>query len=222
MSTISETSTAKLIFVPAVITLAITLLRLVGELQHWPTALFNPAAGGGGSIIGISWLPPILGIYFALKLMGAGESPDTGPGRVILFALIGVALLVAGLVTAFGQGASGPSTIRLVGGLLLIVVATGIQFSTWRKLFKVLLAYAFAARIPVAILMFFAIKGNWGTHYDVAPPNFPDMDWFRKYIFIGFMPQMFLWIPFTVLTGTLTAGITALIAGRRKTAPAGV
>jgi hypothetical protein len=29
-------STTALITIPAVITLAITILRLVGELQHWP------------------------------------------------------------------------------------------------------------------------------------------------------------------------------------------
>jgi hypothetical protein len=49
----SQISIPKLILVPSVITLAVTLLRLVGELQHWPSALFNRDAGGGGSIIGI-------------------------------------------------------------------------------------------------------------------------------------------------------------------------
>src|SRR3990172_9861836 len=38
----------KLILVPAVITLAVTLLRLVGELQGWSEGLFNRSAGGGG------------------------------------------------------------------------------------------------------------------------------------------------------------------------------
>ena len=104
----------------------------------------------------------------------------------------------------------------LIAGALVIAAAAALQALPWRKLFKVLLAYAFAARIPVAILMFFAIKGNWGTHYDVAPPDFPAMDWFTRYLLIGFIPQMVIWIAFTVLTGSLAAGITAAIRQRGR------
>ncbi len=45
----NDVSIKKLILVPALITLAVTLLRLTGELMHWSKALFNPAAGGGGA-----------------------------------------------------------------------------------------------------------------------------------------------------------------------------
>ena len=44
-----QLSICKLILVPAIITLGITLIRLVGELQNWPSPLFGKAAGGGGS-----------------------------------------------------------------------------------------------------------------------------------------------------------------------------
>jgi hypothetical protein len=37
----------QLILVPSIITLAITILRLVGELQHWPAPWFSTTAGGG-------------------------------------------------------------------------------------------------------------------------------------------------------------------------------
>jgi len=60
----------KLIFVPALITLAITLLRLGAELLNLPSWLANKNVGGIGALIGISWLPPILGVYFARKLRG--------------------------------------------------------------------------------------------------------------------------------------------------------
>ena len=48
-----------------------------------------------------------------------------------------------------------------------------------------LLAYAFAARVPVALVMLVAMLGNWGTHYDVAPPGFPEMGVFSKWLMIG-------------------------------------
>ena len=35
-----------------------------------------------------------------------------------------------------------------------------------------LIAYAFAARIPVLIVMFFAMRGGWGTHYDAVEARF--------------------------------------------------
>jgi len=66
-----DISTRRLILAPALITLGITLLRLVGELNRWSPALFNREAGGGGALIGIVWLVPILGVYFALRLSKA-------------------------------------------------------------------------------------------------------------------------------------------------------
>ncbi len=52
----------KLIMVPALIALAITMVRLVGELGSGPAALFSSDAGGGGALIGIVWLIPIFGV----------------------------------------------------------------------------------------------------------------------------------------------------------------
>src|SRR2546426_2025262 len=75
MASNNRVDITRLIFIPSVITLAVTLLRLIGELQHWSPVLFNPAAGGGGAIMGITWLVLIFGIYFALKLFNAGEGP---------------------------------------------------------------------------------------------------------------------------------------------------
>src|SRR5437867_12845641 len=66
---------AKLILVPSLITLGVTILRVVGELQNWSPILFGKGAGGGGAIVGIAWLAPIFGIYFALKLSGTGAGP---------------------------------------------------------------------------------------------------------------------------------------------------
>jgi uncharacterized membrane protein len=65
----------RLIMVPALIALAITIFRLVGELAGGSSTLFNRAAGGGGALIGIVWLVPIFGVYFAVKLVGQGFGP---------------------------------------------------------------------------------------------------------------------------------------------------
>ena len=204
----------QLILIPSVISLAITLIRLIGELQNWPSALFNKEPGGAGSIIGITWLAPIFGIYFALKLSGAGEGPENR-GRAIRLAIFGLALVFAGGFLGFAPQIDFPG--KQAVGLLLIVAAVAFQYVAWPKLFKTLLAYGYAARIPVAILMFFAIRGNWGTHYDVVPPGFPpDTGFWAKYFQIAFLPQMILWIAFTIITGSLCGSIAAGIAHRRK------
>ncbi len=84
----------RLIMVPALIALAITIFRLVGELAGGSSTLFNRAAGGGGALIGIVWLVPIFGVYFAVKLVGQGFGPASA-GKVIGLAVGG---LVIGMV----------------------------------------------------------------------------------------------------------------------------
>src|SRR5574337_2123095 len=64
----SNLGVTRLILVPSLITLAVTIVRLVGELQHWSPPFFNASAGGGAAVVGIVWLPIIFGPYFALKL----------------------------------------------------------------------------------------------------------------------------------------------------------
>lgn len=207
-----RTSIGRLILVPAVISLAITLIRLIGELQHWSEWWFSAKAGGGGSPIGISWLVPIFGIYFGLKLARAGDGPS-GKWRAALFGLLAVAVLFAG----FGIAVALPSLWFI--GLLVMGAAGVIPFWGWPALAKTLLAYGYAARVPVAILMFFAIRGQWGTHYDVLPPGFPsDAGFWSTYFQIGFLPQMFVWIAFTISIGALFGGIASAIASRREPA----
>ncbi|MFY9555923.1 MAG: hypothetical protein WAV47_14535 [Blastocatellia bacterium] len=213
----SRVNIIQLILIPSVITLAVTLLRLVGELQHWPTALFNPSAGGGGSIIGITWLVLVFGAYFALKLARAGETPPSA-WRVIGYALLGLALSFVGGFIGFGMKSEFPGKIPL--GLALIVAGGLVPFLGWKALAKVLLAYGYAARIPVVILMYFAMRGSWGTHYDAIPPEFPqDMEFWTKYIQLAVVPQLIMWIGFTTVIGSLFGGIALAVSRRSKQAP---
>src|SRR5207344_3612060 len=82
---------------------------------------------------------------------------------------------------------------------LMAAIGGLIQLYGWPSLSRILLAYGFAARIPVVIVMFFAIKGNWGTHYDGPPPGFPEMSWFAKFVAIGVLPQILFWVTFTMI-----------------------
>jgi hypothetical protein len=219
----SRPTTTQLILIPGLITLAVTVLRLVGELRHWSPALFNREAGGPGSIIGITWLAPIFGIYFALKLSKAGAGP-TRAGRAIVHGLLGIVAIVLVSIVAYILRVG--YYMQMITFCLVFAVAAVIQYPVWPGLFKTLLAYGYAARIPVVILMFFAMRDNWGTHYDAVPAESPAamFSLWPEYFWLGFLPQMIAWVGFTIWSGSLFGSIATAIVHRRKpvghTAPA--
>lgn len=216
----SSVSIPGLVAIPALITLGITLLRLVGELQHWPKPWFDTAAGGGGAIVGISWLPIIVGPYFALKLAGAGEGPS-GPGKSLIFAFVGLAVFLLG-GQMFARTIAHPSLITLVGFPVMLLAAF-VPLMGWRALGITLLLYALAARIPVLIVMYLAMSGNngsgWGTHYDAIAPMFAQLSFSKKYFYEALLPQMTLWIGWTVVVGAVLGNIVFSLARLWHRAP---
>jgi len=212
MSDTKSFSITSLIAVPASITLGVTVLRLAGELQHWPKPWFSPAAGGGAAIVGISWLPIVFGPYFALKLAGSGDAPSSA-GKAIGFAILSLAVCFAALVAAAMTFAH-PSVLTLI--LLLVTLGAAlIPRIPWPSLGNVLVAYAFAARIPVLIVMLLAMKGNggagWGTHYDAVAPTFVHASFAQKYLYEAFVPQMTMWIGWTVGVGALFGAVVIAV-----------
>ena len=212
-------SITSLIAIPALITLGITVLRLAGELEHWPKPWFSAAAGGGGAIIGISWLPIIFGPYFALKLVGAGDGPSS-VGKAIGFVILGLVLFVlAGLLA---QASFAHHPIWTLVAFLLMLVAAFIPGIGWRSLGNTLLAYGFAARIPVLVVMFLAMRGNdgqgWGTHYDAVAPMFASASFARKFLYEAIVPQMTFWIGWTVVVGSVLGVIAAAFVRKGKQA----
>jgi hypothetical protein len=212
----NDTSTKNLILVPAVITLGVTLLRLVGELQHWNPKLFNPAPGGGGALVGIAWLVPVFGAWFGWKLARAGERPAS-IGKAIGFAFLGFAIMPLIGIGATRLGIVSPQGLGAFAIFIVLAIVGGyIAYQAWPGLGRTLFAYALAARIPVALVMLVAILANWGTHYDVSPPGVavpanPIAKWFM----IGVVPQLTIWIWFTIAVGAIFGSIAAAIAGKR-------
>ena len=209
-------TTRELVLGPAIITLAVTALRLVGELQGWDQRYFNRAGGGGGAIIGISWLPLFFGVYFAWRLVRAGAGPAS-LGKALGMAVLAVVIFPAVLWLASILGVSQIGTI-----VIACIVALGagtVACQGWPELGKTLFVYALLARVPVAVLMLPAILGRWGTHYDALPPNFPAYSPVVTWALVGLFPQMTLWIGLTLVMGMLTGSITAAaLRGRRHDA----
>lgn len=207
----------RLILVPALITLGVTFLRLTGELMRWSPAFFSREAGGAGALVGIVWLVPVFGIYFALKLTHLGQGPK-GVATVLGHAFLALLLLPAAAIASrmFGieLGTPGGIAIFAVASLLAAVVAG----RGWPALGRTLFAYGLAARVPVALLMLVAILGEWGTHYEKGAPGFPTMGAFARWFWIGLVPQLTFWVGFTIVVGAIFGGLAVARPQRAATA----
>ena len=207
-------SVKDMILVPAVITLAVTILRLTGELNGWSPLLFNSEAGGGAAIVGIAWLVPIFGVYFALRLARSGGAP-TSAGRVLAYAAGGLAAAVAIMIGGsllVGEAYPVAMLVPAVAG----IVGMGIACRGWCALGRILFYYALAARIPVILITLLAVVGDWGTHYDAVPPGFPEMSAMGKFFWSGVVPQLTVWVAYTMVVGALFGGIAVAVTSRRR------
>jgi hypothetical protein len=215
---VDAASIRKLVFWPAVITLGITLLRLVGEFQNWSPTFFSRAPGGGGALVGISWLPPVFAILFAIQLVRMGLGPVSG-GRAIGRALLGLAVTAALVFAVIKLGivvAGQASLLSLLVMTAAIAIGAAIAWSGWPQLGKTMLVYTYAARIPVVVIMLLAFAGNWGTHYDGLPAGVPEMGLMTKWMMFGVLPQMTKWIAIGVLLGGVFGSIAGSIAMRKS------
>ena len=159
----SSTSTGRLIFVPALITLVVTLARLGAELAGLPSWLANRNTGGPGALLGIAWLAPLFGIYFATRLAGV-ERP-------------------------------------------------------YRSLARTLIAYGYAARIPVFVITMVAILAQWGTHYEKFNQDPANQPSFWAKVGLTAIFQLGAWVfVWTLGTGMLAGSLTFLYLKRRRPA----
>jgi hypothetical protein len=198
-------SLLSLLLWPTLITLAVTALRVVGELREWSPRYFSRVPGGGLAIVGITWLVPAVGAWLGWRLARAGVRGPTLQG------LVGwpAASLAVGLAMGYGfEWLVNPDWYGTLAlwGVVAVVVGT-VSFATWPALGKPLLLYAFAARLPVAAVMALGIWRLWGTHYDLPPPGFPREMPLQRWLWTGLLPQTTIWIAFTLAVGMAFAAL---------------
>jgi hypothetical protein len=207
-----RSSTLRLILGPAAVTLLVTLVRLVGELQQWSPRLFSREPGGHLALVGIIWLVPIFGAYFATRLFREGQGPRSASralGIAILAFAVNVALGAAAFVVV--KGPVGQLAVFTVTSWVAIMVAR----PAWPALWHVLLAYAVSARLPVLIVMFASIFGGLDTHYAKPRPDFPEMGPWGLFFWTAVLPQGSIWF-FLTIVGGLIFGSSAAFFLRRK------
>jgi hypothetical protein len=201
-----------LIFWPAVVTLAVTLLRLMGELHHGSPRLFSREAGGGLALVGIIWLVPIFGAYFAVRLYREGQRPGSVP-RALGIAILAFALNVALVGGAFAAVKSP------VGQLAVLTVTSWVAIAVarlaWPALWRVLLAYAVSARLPVLLVMLASIFGGLDTHYAKPRPDFPEMGPWGLFFWTALLPQGSIWFFLTIVGGLIFGSLAAFFVRSR-------
>jgi hypothetical protein len=209
--------TLRLIRGPFLISIAVTLLRLGGELAHASDRWFSRATGGilpsgVGVVVGISWLPVLFGPYFLRGLRReVGPAPSE---RILLLALAGVASdLLASRFVLPHLPLSFPPILLAVWACM--AAAAALQAAGWPPLFRTLLLYGLASRSVVALVMLLAMVGHWGTHYDYFGMPAPfQMPLVPRFLWLAFFPQLIFWVGHTVILGSLAAGLYGVLTPR--------
>lgn len=216
MSDQKDVPVGRLILVPALVTLGVTMLRLLGELRQWSPSMFSREAGGAGALVGIVWLIPLVGAWLGLRLSKMGAGPESARKA------FGWAWLAFVLNAGLGLGAVALFTspvAQLAAFFFVSWLATMAARPGWPALWRVLFAYALAARIPVLVIMALSIFGQWDTHYAKPRPDFPAMGPAGLFFWTALLPQMSVWICLTVvgglLFGALAVGLARLLRGDR-------
>lgn len=214
--------TLSLVFVPALLTLAISVVRLCGEIFDWNRTLFGqPEAGGGAALLGISWLIFVFGLWFGLRLQRAGVGP-AARGKALVLSLVAVGIVLGGMPALQAAGvmwfpdAEHPGEPRGLGWMLGLM-ATGCVVSAvaWGRAAMTLLVYGVLARLPVVLITWIALgQPGWNTHYTKIPPFFTNIAEADRAGFL-IMPQVTFWPGLTVLLGTAMACLGAFLGGRK-------
>jgi hypothetical protein len=220
-----QTNAWSLVLVPALVTLAVTVLRLVGELQGWNPTLFSNSAPGGPDqrlgIVGISWLIFVFGFWFGWKLRRGTGGPEHAGKSALWFAL-GAAILVGGFFGLVATGllvmpkADAPGEPSGLGySLALALAAALVMVWAWPRLAATLLLYGVLARVPVVAVTWLALQNGWDTHYTKLPVGTTLPAGASLFGFLA-TPQLTFWIVTTLMIGGLCGCLGAALARRKQ------
>jgi hypothetical protein len=206
------------VLLAGLLTLAVTAVRLIGELQQWSPTLFSREAGGPFAVVGITWLVPVFGFVFGRRLARAGHAPRALV-RTLLLALLLMAAFVGGTawIGAQYEGAELLDATRWIGIGAPVLVLCALLL--WPRGAMANLAYGVLARAPVIVVQYVSIAQQWGTHYEKVDPHLPPMEAGERAQALLLAQTMF-WIPFTVLVGMPFAVLGALTFRRSSAAVA--
>ncbi|MBX3464811.1 MAG: hypothetical protein KF830_16710 [Planctomycetes bacterium] len=207
-------SLLRLILWPSILTLLVSVARLVAERQGWGTT----ASGGRGFWLGITWLAFVFGAWFGWRLGRGGATPRVA--RAWLWPLLGLVAIVGAVMVSFrgiDPKDTSPAAMDALRQAVLAIAGTTIvvallQFAVWPRLALALLAYAIPARATVLAITWLAKQQGWDTHYTKLGPAGIEQDLAGTMLATS-VAQLGFWVPFTVVAGMLAG---CLVGGRRR------
>lgn len=205
----------RLVLWPSVLTLLISIARLVTQVE----GMTPTASGGGGVLLGITWLVFVFGGWFGWRLSRAGSAPRVR--RAWLWALLTFLLMAGTVAWRFSQVDRGDTSeaafaalrVHVGIGAGVAVLMALLQFVLWPRLATVLLVYGLCARVPVVALTWLAKHNGWDTHYTKFGPAGIERD-MTETVLSASLAQFGFWVPFTIVAGTV---VGCLVGGRRRT-----
>ncbi|MBL9076283.1 MAG: hypothetical protein JNL08_02190 [Planctomycetes bacterium] len=207
-------STLRLLLVPTLVTLLVSVARLMAEVQGRVTNL----SGGRGALLGITWLVFVFGGWFGWRLARLGSAPRVR--RAWLWSLLSLVAIVGTAAWRFAQvdlqDRSETAFAALRGHVLVIAAVTTaaglLQFVVWPRLAAVLLGYGLLARATVLALTWLAKQQGWDTHYTKFGPAGIERD-LPATMLSATIAQIGFWVPFTIVGGMV---VGCLVGGRRR------
>ncbi|MFY9344633.1 MAG: hypothetical protein WAT39_19225 [Planctomycetota bacterium] len=204
MSSDSRASISGAVFIAALISLVVTLVRLLGEQQKWAPALFGTSSGGGGAILGITWLVLPFGFWFGRRLAQNGHRPAS-TGKSLLLPLLGFGLAIGVGMTVFNLDLSWHTRAWCMN--IGTALAGLLAFVAWRRCWFVCAFYGVLARVPVIVVQYVSLEKGWDNHFAKGPPGSDPAD----LLFLLTLAQAVFWpFAFTTLVGGFFAALGAL------------
>lgn len=209
----SDRPRLRLLLWPSLITAAISVFRLVAEVNGW----LSNSSGGRLVPLGITWCIFVFGSWFGWKLAAVDAGPRVRPAWPwALLAFVATAATVAiGFRPLLGGDQSDATfaAVRVVvlTGAGVATLAALAMFAVWPRLAWVLLLYALPARALVVALTWLAKTQGWNTHYAKFGPTGIERDLPTTMVSAS-IAQFGFWVPFTIVGGTLAG----TLFGRRR------
>lgn len=210
-----------IVLVPAILTLLVSVARLVGELMDWPDILVSR----DGGLLGVTWLVPIFGFWFGMRACALGSRPNAAAAFAI--ALLGIGVAIGGVFAFLAMDLmflptdDNPGEFR--GGVffaIAVFAGTLVSLMGWLRAGLLLALYAVLARVPVIVITWIVYQAGWqGTHFLAAPPGRPaDAPPVTADVlfYSNATAQLVVWIPFTIMIGMVFASIAAMLFGGKK------
>jgi hypothetical protein len=209
---------SRLIVWPSVLTLIVSLMRFILEVE---TDLVDSGSGGGGSVLGITWLVFVFGAYFGLRLAASGSTPRLRPAWVFaLCAFVAMAGAVAWGFADVDRDDRSAAAFEGLRGIVYLIAAAAcgasiLSFVVWPRLALVCLCYAIPARLTVIGLTALAKAMAWDSHYTKLGPAGIEAG-MTETMTAASVAQLGFWVPFTVVGGVLAGSVFGRSRPRRS------